>query len=101
MVAALDTHRIVKRLRDAGFSESQAETVTDVLWETRGADFGLLATKADIADMATKAFVRSELRETELRLEGKIEAAKAELFKWLVGLLLGQAALIATLVRLL
>ena len=28
-----DTHRVVKRLTEAGFSEPQAETVTDVLRE--------------------------------------------------------------------
>lgn len=48
-VAILDTHRIVRRLTDAGASERLAETVTDVLRETRELDLSQLATKADIA----------------------------------------------------
>jgi hypothetical protein len=53
---AFDTHRIVQRLRASGFDERQAETVTDVLIETRSAELGDLATKTDIADLkaATK-----------------------------------------------
>ena len=40
----IDTHRIVKRLKDAGFSDSQAETFTDIIAETRTTDFADLAT---------------------------------------------------------
>ena len=46
--AGLDTHRIVKRLRDAGASEQLAETVTDVLNETRDVDLSRLTTKTDL-----------------------------------------------------
>jgi hypothetical protein len=82
----MDTHRIVKRLKDAGFTDSQAETVTDIIAETRASDLAGVAIKADLAPLATKADVAE--------LEAKI-------IKWLVPLLLGQAGLIVALVKLL
>jgi hypothetical protein len=63
----IDTLKVAKRLREAGFSEPQAEAVVAAVQEgTAGAD---LATKADLAD----------LRETELRLEAKIEAIRSDI----------------------
>ena len=86
----LDTHKIVKRLKDAGFNDLQAETVTDIISETRATDLADVATKADIAalrsDMATKADLA--------QLETKV-------IKWLVPLLLGQTGLIVALIKLL
>lgn len=43
-----DTLRISKRLKAAGFSDEQAETVTGILRETRDADLTSLATKQDL-----------------------------------------------------
>ena len=83
---AMDTHRIVKRLKDAGFTDSQAETLTDIIAETRASDLADVATKVDLAPLATKADVAE--------LEVKI-------IEWLVPLLLGQAGLIVALVKLL
>jgi hypothetical protein len=37
---ALDTHRTVQRLRAVGLDERQAETVANVLIETRTAELG-------------------------------------------------------------
>jgi len=42
----LDTHRIVKGLKDAGFTDTQAETVTDMIAETGATDLADIATKA-------------------------------------------------------
>ena len=47
---SFDTHRIVKRLREAGFSDPQAETVTDVLREARSGDLSELATRQDLRE---------------------------------------------------
>ena len=59
-MAVSDTHRAFQALTAAGFTERQAQALIDF-----GSDgFGALATKADVADVATKA----ELRELELRL---------------------------------
>ena len=69
---ALDTHALVKELKAAGFNDQQAEAVTRVFATTR-----------DAFDLATKA----DLREVELRLESKIESTKAEIIKWMFGLI--------------
>ena len=76
---------MAKRLREAGFSGSQAEAVVATVQE--GADGGDIATKHDF-DMAT-AVLRSDVREAELRTGTKIEAAKAEILSRVFGLILG------------
>ena len=78
---AIDTLKVAKRLREAGFTEPQAEAVTAAVQEaTEEAEF---ATKADIAE------VKAEIREAELRLEAKIEAIKADILNRIFGLILG------------
>jgi hypothetical protein len=88
---AFDTHAFIKRLTAAGMPEPQAEIIADQ--QTRLID-EKLATKADLArtqdvltaDIADAARVmKSDLREVELRLEAKIETAKAEMIKWVFG----------------
>ncbi|NYZ17291.1 DUF1640 domain-containing protein [Azospirillum sp. RWY-5-1] len=88
MAASFDTHAFVKRLTAAGMPEAQAEAVTTMIREARDADLSQMATKADVAQL------RSDLR-------ADVSDLKADLMKWLVPLLLGQAALIAALVKLL
>ena len=89
---AIDTLKVAKRLREAGFTEPQAEAVVAAVQEaTGGAD---LATKTDIVDLrsalkAEIADLRSELRQTELRLEAKIETIKADILSRVFGLILG------------
>jgi DNA-binding transcriptional MerR regulator len=79
---AIDTLKVAKRLREAGFSEPQAEAVVAAVQEgTEGAE---LATKPDLAELRGElkteiAALRAELHETELRLEAKIEAVRSEL----------------------
>ncbi|HXO90993.1 MAG TPA: hypothetical protein VN849_09425 [Stellaceae bacterium] len=85
---AIDTLKVAKRLREAGFTELQAEAVTAAVQEaTEAAE---LATKADIAE------VKAEIREAELRLEAKIEAVrsdiaavKADILNRVFGMILG------------
>jgi len=45
--------------------------------------------------------VRRDIREIELRLETKISDIKYDLVKWIAGMLLAQAGLVAALVKLL
>jgi ribosomal protein L29 len=79
---AIDTLKVAKRLREAGFTEPQAEAVIAAVQEgTEGAE---LATRPDLAELraefkADLAALRSELRETELRLEAKIEAVRSDI----------------------
>lgn len=44
-----------------------------------------LATKADLLSVRTE--LKGEMREVEFRLEAKIEATKANLIKWVVGII--------------
>ena len=92
--AGLDTHRIVKRLRDAGASEQLAETVTDVLRETRELDLSGLATKADLD--ALRLGTKADL--AEVRRE--IADARAELVKWMFGIAAGQLGLLFAFLKL-
>lgn len=62
-VMTFDTHKVVKRLREAGFTDTQAETVTDVLRDTR---------EADLSQLVTKEFLRSEMIQLEQRLVIKL-----------------------------
>ena len=72
---AIDTLKVAKRLREAGFTEPQAEALVAAVQEgTEGAE---LATKSDLLEL--RSDFRAELRETELRLEAKIEAVRAEI----------------------
>ncbi len=75
-VAIFDTHAYIKRMKAVGFTEEQAEvqaeTVADLINER-------LVTKADL-----------DLRIAEL---------KTELVKWMMGIALGQVALLVTLLK--
>ena len=92
----IDTLKFAKRLREAGFSDPQAEAVIATVQEaSESAD---LATKADLAGLRTElkaeiGALRTELeaavREAELRLEAKIEAIKADILNRVFGLILG------------
>ena len=48
MASMLDTLEIAKRLKNAGFPETQAEALTGVLREAHGSDLSGLATKSDL-----------------------------------------------------
>jgi hypothetical protein len=109
-MVAIDTLKVAKRLREAGFTEPQAEAVIAAVQEaTTAAD---LATKPDIAALrseiaAVRAELRSEIGEVraelrsavtelradihaaELRLEARIEAIKADILSRVFGLILG------------
>ena len=84
MPVALDTLEIAKRLRNAGFSEPQAEAVTGVLRDARDADLSQLATKTDLSQLEAKltseiGSLRLEMeilrRDLTIRLGGMIAAA--------------------------
>lgn len=81
---SFDTYDILQRLKAAGIPHAQAEAIVESL-RTIGVDH--MASKQDIAAM-------------ESRLGEKIEHIRADIFKWLVPLLLGQAGLIAVLMNL-
>jgi hypothetical protein len=70
-----DTHEFVKKLKNAGFSESQAEAVAEAQRDSLAQALdSQLATKADVS--------RLELKLTEHEGEFK-------LIKWMLGIILG------------
>lgn len=69
-----DTLDYAKKLKQAGFTDDQAEIQANALKEVLGTE---LATKTDLAEL------------------------KVELIKWVAGMLVAQAAIVATLVKLL
>jgi hypothetical protein len=77
-----DTQELVNELETSGFTRQQSETVVSVLKKSQGE----LATKADIAPLASK----NDLLEL-----------KVDIVKWVGGLMLAQVAIIAALVKLL
>jgi len=81
-----DTFKFISTLIEAGFDAKQAEAVSRAFKEASGE-----------AELATK----QDLRELELRLEAKIDDIKLDLVKWIAGMLLAQAGLVAALVKLL
>lgn len=81
-----DILKFIRRLEAAGFDTKQAEAVAEAFREASGE-----------AELAT----RQDLRELELRLQANISDIKFDLVKWIAGMLLAQAGLIAALVKLL
>ena len=59
-----DTHKFIRRLRDSGMPDEQAEALTDALRDVQSE--AELATKRDIQDLEMR------IREVELRLTIKI-----------------------------
>ncbi len=110
MIATL---KVARRLRDAGFSEPQADAVVAAVQEaaegTDAATKGDLVEaqnllKADIAEVrsglkADIAEVRSELRESELRFEAKLEAVKSDILSRVFSMILG--AIVVNIIALL
>lgn len=70
-----DTHKFVRKLRTAGFEESQAEAVADAFSEAQGESD--LAAKRDIGDLRRDIEVRFERIDGEMKLN-----------RWMLGMLL-------------
>ncbi|MCI0423885.1 MAG: CCDC90 family protein [Acidobacteria bacterium] len=67
--ATFDTHKFVRRLKEAGFPEDQAEAISDAFKEAQGE-----------AELVTKK---------DLQLELAPIKADITLMKWMLGLILG------------
>lgn len=109
MSAALDTLQMVKRLKEAGFNDAQAEAVTNVVRDVRAGDFSLLATKADVERLAadverlaatTKADLDRLAATTKSDLAAAIAEVKTDIIKWIVGVGFAQVAMILGVLKL-
>jgi hypothetical protein len=90
-----DTLAYAKRLKEAGFTEPQAEGQAAALADALKGSAVELATQADLREME----LRMDARFTSLHRD--IEAMKADLLKWVIGLFIAQVWLFAALVKLL
>ena len=92
---ALDTLRVSKQLREAGFSEPQADAVTSIIGDARETSLVELATKADLREL--KSELKADIAEVRTDLKVEIAGVKASLLllHWMGGVLVaGVAALI-------
>ncbi len=106
-IIALDTHQTVKDLTAAGFTDAQAEALTQALRHVQQIDLSDLATKADlVAVKADLAAVRSEMATKgdvailRAELETKMAELKAEVIRWVFGISIAQAATILAILKL-
>jgi len=82
MVTPFDTLHFVKKLKNAGFSEEQAEAISEAFKEAQ--------TEADVATNRDIELLGS-------RIETKLAETRSELIRWVVGAGFLQTALIAAL----
>jgi hypothetical protein len=92
----IDTLKVARRLREAGFTEPQAEAVVEAVRD--GADDAHLATKQDLVLLSTElraeiaqlgTELRGEMREMEQRLIARIVSANAASQNRVMGMILG------------
>ncbi|MDO9422824.1 MAG: DUF1640 domain-containing protein [Methylobacter sp.] len=95
-----DTHDFVKKLKGVGFSEEQAEVLTDLQKATASNTLEQARHDYELDDLATKR----DLKELELKIElvkselkREIAETKADLIRWVVGVGLLQITIIAGL----
>lgn len=89
---SIDTLKVARRLREAGFTEPQAEAVVDAVRD--GDENSDAATKQDLALLGTElraeiAAVRAEMREMEQRSIARQEAGKVELISKMFSMVVG------------
>ena len=73
-------------MKAAGVPENQAEALSEAFRDAQSD-----------AELTTKY----DLKELELRLEARINEVKYDMIKWIAGMLIAQAGLVAALVKLL
>ncbi len=95
-----DTHEFIKELKNVGFSEEQAEVITNLQKTTINTTLEQAKHDYQLDDLATKR----DLKELEFRLEARIKdtelkivETKAELIRWVVGVGVLQMTLIVGL----
>jgi hypothetical protein len=80
--AIFDTHKFVRKLTDSGIEEKHAEAIVE----------GFVDAQVEMEPVTKTHF--------DAQLTLKIETVKSDIIKWVAGLLIAQAALVATLLKL-
>ncbi len=90
ITAAFDTFEFVEQLKNAGVPESQAKahskTINKVLSDFENKRLSEIATKSDL--ISAKNELSKEIADT-----------KAEILKWMIGMLFAQGAFIASIIK--
>ena len=89
-MALFDTLKYVERLKATGVPEAQAKAEAEVLSEA-------LAEAFSTRDLVTRDHLDHRIQ--EVRTE--IQSVRADLIRWMAGLMLAQAALVVSLIKLL
>lgn len=89
MGTMVDTLKIYERLKSAELNDKAAKEIAEVFKETIDEQ---LATKADLEKLKI---------ELKLELTVEIQKSKVEIIKWVAGMLVAQAAIVTTLIKLL
>lgn len=100
-----DTHEFVKRLRESGLSEPQAEAITDLQRQAIAAAVDQARLGWNPEGLATLKEVDARIKEAELKLElaradlkRDIAETKSELIRWVVAVGVLQITVITALV---
>ncbi len=81
---AFDTYRIVKRLKEAGFDEKQAEAVTSAIQESTAVDLSHVVTVEHFDQRINEVF--GHVKEVETQLKSSISALENRLDSSVAGL---------------
>ena len=107
MPGTIDTLTIYQRLKSANLKEEAAKEIAEVIKDV--AEFQLVTVEyLDKSLEKTKAELMKEIEITRREIEKDIEntrveiqRSKAEILKWVAGMLVAQAAIVSTLIKLL
>ena len=100
-ITALDMHQTVKDLSAAGFTDAQAEALTQALRRAQDIDLSNLATKSDLAELRSDfSELRAATKADIAEVRREIAEMKTELVKWMVGMAFAIVGAIVALERL-
>ncbi|MBM3467725.1 MAG: hypothetical protein FJX70_07870 [Alphaproteobacteria bacterium] len=89
-MAILNTHAVVKKFTQHGFTEEHAELIVDAINDQSDQ----LATKNDLAMLKTE--LKAEILEVKTELKAEIKDTKIDLLKWMIPFFLTIIGLIIT-----
>ena len=86
-----DTHKYIKLLKSKGLKETQAESIVQVISESREFDISRLATKEQLENVKVQI---DNLEKRFDRLEQEVKSGH----RWIIGLIIGVLTLMAAMV---
>ena len=86
---AFDTLKLAQKLEAAGFPHAQATGAAEAIAETVG------------EAVVTRDHLDVRLAELTVKLEARLSEVRLDLVRWMVGLFLGQTAMLTAVVKLL